>query len=200
MSCNDKVYDLIETLNNKQNKKFCLTCLYRLKHLLELFIKSDSFAAKYLDKIIPLNTIENELDKIIDKIYLNQIQNNDIDKNIYFLEKMLLDDDDYGNETEKAIFSYYVIILIHILEYIRENDNKYIKLCSDDMVEIINQAKFMEYHTKNTNCSDEEMEKYVDLIIDEEVEKEIKIIEIIQNGTDETLEKYIEKNKIEYNV
>jgi alpha-N-acetylglucosamine transferase len=101
------------------------------------------------------------------------MKNNEIDKTINFLETMLLDDDDYGSETEKTIFSYYVIIIIHTLEFFKENESKYINMCSDCMIEIINQAKFDEYNSQNKNCSEKELTEYVDEMIDEEVKKEI---------------------------
>jgi hypothetical protein len=115
------------------------------------------------------------------------------------MEKLLLDDD-IESGIEKQIFFHYVVIIIHILEYIKENKNEYIELCSDGMVEIINQVKSDEYYKNNEKCTDEELERYTDLMIDEEVKKEIEIIKIIKSGNKEMLNEYIENNKIEYNV
>jgi hypothetical protein len=117
------------------------------------------------------------------------------------LKKLLLDDD-IESGMEKQLFFHYILILIHILEYINDNNNKYIEFCSDNMVEIINQVKSEEYELKNnltgSYIADEEMAKYIDDYIDIEIKIEIEIIEKIKNGNNEILNEYIENNKIEY--
>ena len=96
------------------------------------------------------------------------------------------------------MFSYSVIIIIHILEYIKEKDKKYIDLCSDAMVEIINQGKSAEYWTKYPECSDDELYEYVDTMIGGEVKREIEIIKIVKTGNEKMLNEYIKSNEIEY--
>ena len=199
MDDNKKVYDLINGLDVEQNILFALSCINRIKHLPQLFINTEKYAMEYLDKIIPKEIIESTLTEIIDKVHFNKIQSTEIDKTIELLEELLLDDD-IESCVLKQLFSYYVLIIINILKYIKENKNEYIELCSDDIREIINQAKSDEYCKKNNKCTDKELNKHIELIIDEEVKKEIEIIKIIKDGNKELLNEYIKNNKIEYNI
>ena len=197
------VYDTIKSLNPEQNIIFALSCINRIKQLPQLFINSYTYGIEYLDKIIPKNTIENILNETLDKIIGKNIKKAEINKNIELLDKLLLDDD-IENRIEKQLFSHYVIILIHILEYINEHNNKYIELCSDNMVEIINQIKGEKYELENNLVGyiyivDDKYDEYVDRFIDEEIKIEMEIIERIKGGNTEMLDEYIENKKIEYN-
>jgi hypothetical protein len=198
MDCNKIVYDLINSLNVEHNIMFALTCINRLEHLLPLFINSETYI-KYLNKIISKNNIVNKLTEIKTKTSFNQMETNEINKSIKLLDKLLLDDD-IESGIEKQIFFNYILIIIHILEYINENKKEYIELCSDNVVGIINQVKSNEYYTQNENCTDEELDKYVDLMIEKEIGIEIEIIKIIKNGNNQMLDNYIINNKIEYEI
>jgi hypothetical protein len=201
MNCNKTIYDNIKELTMEQNICFSLSCLNRLKHLIKLFINSDTYGINYLNKIIPKETIENILNDIIKKLYNKPLNINkrEIKKDIKTLEKMLLDDD-IESCTEKQIFFYYIVIIIHILEYILTGEYEYIELCSDASVEIINQTKGHELTKNNPQWTDEEFDKNLDIEIDKEVEKENEIIKIVKAGNEKILDEYIKNNKIEYNV
>jgi hypothetical protein len=203
MKCNEIVYDLINGLSFEQNIMFVLACINRLKHLPKVFINSETYGIKYLNEIIPKDKIENILNEIVNKIYFNQIKTNEIDTDMEILEKLLLDDD-IENGIEKQLFFYYVVIIIHIFEYIKGNENKYIKLCSDNVIDIVDHIKFKEYEIKNNlgdnYIVDEKMEKYIEQFCDDEVKKEIEIIKIIKGGDKKILNEYTKNNKIEYDV
>jgi hypothetical protein len=200
MKCNECVYDLVNELTIEQNIKFVFSCINRVKHFLKIFVNKDRFIIEYFKEIIPENNIENKLDEILNRIFIEpfNIKNDEIDKNIEFLEKLLVDDDDVDSSTVKQLFSYSVIIIIHILKYIKENDKKYIYLCSDAMVEIINQGKSAEYHKKYPECSNDKLMEYADIMIEDEIKMEI--IKIVKTGNEKMLNEYIKNNKIEYNV
>jgi hypothetical protein len=197
MDENKIIYDLLNGLNIEQNIIFALNCINRTKHLPRLFINTEKYAMEYLDKIIPKDNIENTLNDIINKIYFNNIQSNEIDKTIELLEELLLDDE-VENGTLKQLFSHYISLIIHTIQYIKGNESKYIRYCSDEVEEIVNQAKAAEYYTKNKGCTDGELNKYVKLMIKNELKKQIEIINIIKNGNRETLNEYTENNKTEY--
>jgi len=195
MECNKIVYDNVKELTIEQNIAFSLSCLNRLSHLPQLFINSEDFGIEYLDKIIPKNTIENILNDSIRKLTKEPLNIKKVDllKNIKLLEKMLLDDD-IESSTEKQIFFYYVLIIIHTFEYIYKKSIEHINLISDAMVEIINQTAYKE----NPKLTDTEIIELVDIEIDKEVEKEIKILEIIKTGNNELLNEYIKNSRVEY--
>jgi hypothetical protein len=201
MNFSKSIYDNIKELTMEQNIVFVLSCLNRLKHLLKLFTNSDTYGINYLDKIIPKETIEDMLNDIIKKLYNKplDINKNEINNDIKILEKMLLDDD-IESCTVKQIFFYYIVIMIHTFEFILTKEHKYIELCSDAMMEIINQTKGNEFNKNNPQWTDEEFYKNVDMEIDKELEKEIEIIKIIRTGDKKILDEYIENNKLEYNV
>jgi hypothetical protein len=201
MDRNRKVYDLINDLDVYQNITFALTCVNRLRHLPKLFINSNCYGIEYLNKIIPKNTIENIIDEIVNEITSGEINTQEINEIRKLLDKMLLDDD-IENSIEKQLFFYYVVIIIHILEYIKDGKINYIELCSDAMVEIINEIEGKKYSSKmnldDYYIVDEKMRKYIDKSIDDEINKEIDIIKIIKDGSKETLNEYLKNNKIEY--
>ncbi|MDR1316670.1 MAG: hypothetical protein LBK13_07335 [Spirochaetales bacterium] len=203
MNSNKIIYDSINGLSFEQNIMFALACINRLKHLPQVFINSETYGIEYLNGIIPKDKIENILNEIINKIYYNQIKINEIDADMEILEKLLLDDD-IESGIEKQLFFCYVVIVIHILEYIKENKKEYIELCSDNMIEIVDYIKCKEYETKNNledyYILDEKMEKYLEQFCADEVKKEIEIIKIIKSGNKEMLNEYIKNNEIEYNV
>jgi hypothetical protein len=202
MTCNELVYALVNELTVEQNIKFASSCINRVKHFLKIFVNKAPFIIAYFKEAIPENNIENKLREILDRIFIEpfNIENDEIDKDIEFLEKLLVDDDEVDSSTEKQLFFYSVIIIIHILEYIKEKDEKYIDLCSDAMVEIINQVKSAEYWTKHPECSDDELYEYVDKMIKDEVKRETEIIEMIKIGNEKTLKNCIDSSAIEYNV
>ena len=202
MKCNELVYNLVNDLNIEQNIKFASSCINRVKHFLKIFVNKDPFIIEYFKEIIPENNIENKLNEILNRIFIEpfNIKNDEINKIWIFLEKLLVDDDDVDSSTEKQLFFYSVLIIIHILEYIKEKDKKCIDLCSDEMVEIINQGKSAEYWKKYPECSDDELEEYVDIMIEDEIKREIEIIKIVKTGNEKMLNEYIKNNEIEYNV
>jgi hypothetical protein len=201
MGFNEEIKDLIKELTAEQNIIFALTCINRLKHLPQLFINSESYGIKHLDQIIPKNTIENILNEIINKLYNEplKIKHNKLNKNIELLEKLLLDDE-IETGALKNIFFYYVIIIIHILSYIKNNKYDEIYWCSNAVLEILNQMEYERYNNEHKNCIDSEVLEYVDLMIKNEMGKEKQIIKIIKTGNKKILDEYIKDNKIEYNI
>jgi hypothetical protein len=201
MECNKKVYEILPELTYKQNIQFALSCLDRVKHLCPLFLNSNQYGIEYLIKeIMPRDAIELLINTTIQDLRdpIN-IKKETITNKVELLESLLLDSEE-ENSTESAIFFQIIITMINTLEYIRDKDINSIGLCSDDIVELINQAKSNEYYINNPNASDEEISEYADLLIDKDVEIQIEIIKKIKNAEDTTeIDKYIENNKIEYN-
>jgi hypothetical protein len=197
---NDEINELLKGLTFEQNIDFCFSCINRLRHLPQMFINSDNGGIDYLNEIIPKENIENVLNDIVNKISKILLNDNTVetDENIKFLEKLLIDDEIY-NSTEKNIFFYYIIIIIHLFEYIKERDCKSIYWCSNAILEILNQTKYDEYCKINKNGNDKEMEEYVDMEIDNEIKKQIEIIKLLKENDKNKLNNFIENNKIKYN-
>jgi hypothetical protein len=197
---NGEINELLKELTFEQNINFGLSCINRLKHLPSVFINSDNEGINYLNEIVPKENIENILNNMVNK--LSQIGLSDSMAEIYesikLLEKLLIDDEIY-NSPEKNIFFYYVVIIIHLFEYIEEKDCKSIYWCSNAVLEILNQIKYDEYLKINKNGNDKEMEGYVDAEIDNEIKKQLEIIKILKEDDKNKLDNYIENNKIKYN-
>jgi hypothetical protein len=200
MECNEKVYVLLKELSYEQNIRFATSCLERIKHLYPLFLDSNQYGVEYLIKeVMPKDEIEISINSAIDElknVTLNT-EKERIDKKLELFEKLLLDCD-IESSTESSIFFQIILTLINILEYIRDKDIDSVELCSDNVIELINQAKSNEYCENNQNASDEEACEYVDFLIDKEVEIQIEIIQKIKNA--EAILKYIVDNKIEYKI
>jgi hypothetical protein len=198
MGFNDKMDNLIKELTFEQNVAFALTCINRLKHLPCIFINSETYNI-YLNKIISKDKIENILNEIIGKINNKplEIKHNEIEKKIKLLRKLMIDNE-IDSSVISQIFLYYIIIIAHTLEYIRSSNHKEIWHCSNAVVEIINQAEYEKYNKENKNCDDDKAISYVDLMIDNEIERQEHIIGLIKNGNIKTLDEYVKGNKIGY--
>jgi hypothetical protein len=197
---NGEINELLKELTFEQNIVFGFSCINRLRDLPQVFINSDNEGIDYLNEIIPKESIETVLNDMANNISQQLLNDNtvEIDENIELLEKLLIDDEIY-NSTEKNIFFYYVIIIIHLFEYIKVKDCKSIYRCSNAMLEILNQTKHDEYCKINKNGNDKEMEEYVDMEIDNEIKKQIEIIKLLNENDKNNLNKFIENNKIKYN-
>jgi hypothetical protein len=200
MGFNDKMDNLIKELTFEQNIAFALACINRLKHLPCIFVNSKTYEI-YLNKIIPKNKVENVLNEIIKKINTKplEIKHNEIEKKIKLLKKLLIDNE-IDNSIASQIFIYYIIIITRTLEYIISNNHNEILRCSNAVVEIINQTEYEKYNKENKNSDDDKAINHVDIMIDNELEKQEHIIGLIKTGNMQTLDEYIKGNKIEYKV
>jgi hypothetical protein len=198
---NNVMFAAINTLTFEQNIKFALSCINRVKPLTKLFLYSNLHGLKYLEKIVSVNDIETSINGILDNLMNNRtnILKNNARKNMAFLEKLLLDDD-IDATLEKQIFFNYIVIIMHTLEYIVDNDCKSIYWCSNAVIEIQDRIKHKECEKNNSQWTDKEISTYVDAEIDKEIEKELEIIQIIKNGNEELFEQCIKENILEYKM
>jgi hypothetical protein len=201
MDFNKLINKAVDELTFEQNIQFALSGINRVKPLTKLFLCSDLNGLKYLENFISIEEMETGINDIINYItnYPENIGQNNIYENITFLKKLLLDDE-IEAATEKQIFFWYVIIIIHILEYILHKNCKSIYWCSNAIIEIINQTKYDECKNNNSQWTDGEIVKYVDNEIDKEIGKEIEIIKIIKTGNKKLLEEYVINNMLEYKI
>jgi hypothetical protein len=206
MECNEKVYKLLKEFSYEQNIQFALSCLERIRHIYPLFLNSNQYGIEYLIKeIMPKNEFEVLINSVIYELENNalNIEKEHIDKinkKLELLDELLLDDD-IESSAESSIFFQIILTIINILEYIQDKDIDSIELCSDNIIKLIGLAKSNEYYKDNQNASDEEVNKYVDFLIDKEIEVQIEIIQKIKTIEEkEKRHKYIENSKIEYKM
>jgi hypothetical protein len=198
---NDRIRGLINELTFEQNKNFCFSCINRLKHLPHLFINTDNEGMNYLNEIFLGKDIENIINDMVNKLSKIFLDDDieEMDKNIKLFKRVLLDDEETYNSTEENIFFYYVNIIIHLFEYIKEKNCKSIYWCSNAIIEIISQIKYDEYCKINKNGKEKEALEYVDMEIEYEIDRQMEIIELLKENDEKKLNDYIENNRIEYN-
>ena len=198
---NGETKKLINELSFEQNITFALTCINRLKQLPKIIINSGTYAIQYLEETqnISPNTIENILNEITDKINKEtlDIKNDEIEEKMEMLEKLCVDTEEDGS-TEGTLFLNYLIILRHILLYIKDRNCEDIYWCSNNFIDIVDAMEYEKYYKGNENCDDKKIDKYIDLMTKNEMEKQRQIIKIIKEGHKKILVEYVEENKIEY--
>jgi vacuolar-type H+-ATPase subunit I/STV1 len=193
------IYTELDKLTFDQKIIFGLSCIKRIIHLYTVFENSESITS--LETPIPKDKIYDMLTVNIE--YISRISENSkcdiklLDRKIKLLETLLIDSEE-DNSIEAIILFQIVVIMIDLLEYIKEKDDEKVQYCTENMIELINQIKGDELLKKYPKKTDEEIDQLLDTLFEEEYEVESVIVEIIKNDVNK-LEEYIRENKIRYN-
>ena len=200
---NSEIKKLVNELTFEENLNFALSCINRLKHLPHCIINSGTYALQYLEEVenISKEAIEktlNELSEEVNNESLN-ISNKAINEKIKILDKLMVDTEEDGS-TAGGVFLNYLIIMQHILSYINEKTYENVYWCSTQLLEIIDAIEHEKYYIENESCVDKEASKFVDLILEKEMEKQKQIIKIIRKGSKKILNEYVERNFINFDI
>ena len=177
----------LENLDYEENIAFALSCIFRQRHLPQLFINSKTWGIEEINKIFPKNKIKDKLDEIIDKVKLKQT--NEIDADLDILKKFLLDFDD-ENSIEYSLFFNYVCTIIYLLEYLKDNNIEkinYLKNLIIESVDVIEEC--------GSEIVDKKMASILKEFIDAEKEREVEITRLIKNKDYEKLHEFVYNKK-----
>lgn len=170
------IYNKIELLSRESKIEFGFFCLLRVMDLYKIF---DNFIIKeslcsHVEGEEGYTKLANILNETRDAIDTGKDSSNyeELLNKCYYLIPM--DENCFGYEA--TIAQNIAGTMLFILKYIIEDNDKYIKLCIDNVIEIINNLVSSQLKKKSGNVTERE---YKLLLYDDEFKIELTFIEML---------------------
>jgi hypothetical protein len=182
---------------SKENKiKFNLSSLIRIKDLYQLFeqeIKDDDY--DYAQRFKNGSTQLTEFsDYVFSHVFMgNELNYSDIER-FNNLDQLAPEDDEYSSY-QAAIAVNIVMIATNIIKIVKGEESK-IKSTIDYTLDVINNLKSEEFFTDNPDGDDEESEEYLEQFYDNEIAAEDRLIDSIDNISQNDFIAFNEENMI----
>ncbi|MDR6486265.1 hypothetical protein J2799_000750 [Chryseobacterium vietnamense] len=182
---------------SKENKiKFNLSSLIRIKDLYQLFeqeIKDDDY--DYAQRFKNGSTQLTEFsDYVFSHVFMgNELNYSDIER-FNNLDQLAPEDDEYSSY-QAAIAVNIVMIATNIIKIVKGEESK-IKSTIDYTLDAINNLKSEEFFTDNPDGDDEESEEYLEQFYDNEIAAEDRLIDSIDNISQNDFIAFNEENMI----
>ncbi|PWW26788.1 hypothetical protein [Chryseobacterium sp. AG844] len=182
---------------SKENKiKFNLSSLIRIKDLYQLFeeeIKDDDY--DYAQRFKNGSTQLTEFsDYVFSHIFMgNELNYSDIER-FNNLDQLAPEDDEYSSY-QAAIAVNIVMIATNIIKIVKGEESK-IKSTIDYTLDVINNLKSEEFFNNNPDGDDEESEEYLEQFYDNEIAAEDRLIDSIDNISQNDFIAFNEENMI----
>lgn len=183
---------------SKENKiKFNLSSLIRSKDLYRLFeedINDDEYdyAQRFKDGSSRLTEFS---DYILNTIFVQgEFDSGEIER-FRTIEDLAPEDDEYSTY-QAAIAVNIVLIASNIIKIINGDESK-IRSTIDYTLDVINNLKSEEFFTNNPDGEDEESEEFLDGFYEKELIAEDKLLNLIDNLSQENFIGFNEENKID---
>ncbi|MDR6457531.1 hypothetical protein J2786_000624 [Chryseobacterium vietnamense] len=182
---------------SKENKiKFNLSSLIRIKDLYQLFeeeIKDDDY--DYAQRFKNGSTLLTEFsDYVFNHVFMgNELNYSDIER-FNNLDQLAPEDDEYSSY-QAAIAVNIVMIATNIIKIVKGEESK-IKSTIDYTLDVINNLKSEEFFTDNPDGDDEESEEYLEQFYDNEIAAEDRLIDSIDNISQNDFIAFNEENMI----
>ncbi|WP_137904311.1 hypothetical protein [Chryseobacterium sp. 2VB] len=182
---------------SKENKiKFNLSSLIRIKDLYQLFeeeIKDDDY--DYAQRFKNGSTQLTEFsDYVFSHMFMgNELNYSDIER-FNNLDQLAPEDDEYSSY-QAAIAVNIVMIATNIIKIVKGEESK-IKSTIDYTLDVINNLKSEEFFNNNPDGDDEESEEYLEQFYDNEIAAEDRLIDSIDNISQNDFIAFNEENMI----
>lgn len=182
---------------SKENKiKFNLSSLIRIKDLYQLFeeeIKDDNY-----DYSQRFKNGSEQLTEFADYVFSRVFTGNGLDlsdiERFNALNGLAPEDDEYSSY-QAAIAVNIVLIATNIIKIAKGEEAK-IKSTIDYTLDVINNLKSEEFFTNNPDGDDDEGEEYLEQFYDQEISAEDKLINSIDNISQNDFISFNEENMI----
>lgn len=197
MELEKKIDKLLSSLNHRQKIEFGAFCI---KRVLDLYKKVDETEdLTIVDSSIAKGHAFERLSNIFSFITKEKdFDESKIKKLINLCEPLVLDIEEFfDNTTENEVSMLVAQGVDYLLRYLLHDDDKYIRYCFSNNVEILNQLKSDEYF-QNNDDDDDKLYNYLDPIFKEELRVQIKGLEFIKKEDLNSLDKLISQSKINY--
>ncbi|WP_298538602.1 hypothetical protein [uncultured Aquimarina sp.] len=196
MSLENKVLELLNTLNKEQKKSFGIFCLERVLSLYKKVDETENL--NIVDSSIKKGEAYKRLESIFNEVKNKEIS--DIDKLIEACDPLILDTEEiFDNTSENEISGLVAQGLDYLLNFEQSEDEEFIEYCSSNNIEILNQLKAREYYVQsNFKANDDEIMNYVKPLFEKEYEIQIQAINFIKEQNLEGIKNLIKANLIEW--